>query len=241
VEGFEPSTYGDGFADVYDAWYGSITDADATATFVAARCGAGPVLELGVGSGRLVPALWSAGCSVIGIDASQPMLRQCPPDLATIRADLAYLPLRPIPVVGAAICAFNTLFNLPTSDAQLSLLQQLALVLRSDGAIIIEAITGVSLADGPPQSVGVSKMSTTDLVLTATLLDREAQTIQGQHVEIGDGSITMRPWLLRWTTPPQLDQLAALAGLSLAERYADWDGSPFTVDSDQHISVYRSA
>jgi len=239
MEGFGPSTYGDGFADVYNAWYGSITDADATARFVAARCGDGPVLELGVGSGRIVPALRSAGCTVIGLDASRPMLRQCPPDLATVQADLARLPLRPAPVAGAAICAFNTLFNLPTAAAQLSLLRQLAPLVRSDGAIVIEAITGAYLADGPPQSVGVSRMSTSDLVLSATLVDHEAQTIQGQHVEISDGGITMRPWFLRWTTPPQLDQLAASAGLALTERYADWSGSPFTSDSDQHVSVYR--
>ncbi len=239
MEGFGPSTYGDGFADVYDDWYGTITDAEATARFVAARCAEGPVLELGVGSGRLVPALQSAGCTVIGLDASEPMLRRCPPGLATMQADLANLPIRPSPLAGAAICAFNTLFNLPTAEAQLALLQQLAPILHPDGVIVIEAITGASLAQGPPQSVGVSRMSTHDLVLSATMLDHEAQTIQGQHVEISDGGITMRPWLLRWTTPSQLDQFAALAGLSLAERYAGWDESPFTADSDQHISVYR--
>ena len=241
MEGFGPSTYGDGFADVYDDWYGTITDAEATARFVSARRADGPVLELGVGSGRLVPALQSAGCPVIGLDASRPMLRKCPPGLATLQADLAHLPVRPSSFAGAAICAFNTLFNLPTAEAQLALLQQLAPILQPDGAIVIEAITGAALADGPPQSVGVSRMSASDLVLSATLLDYEAQTIQGQHVEINGNGITMRPWLLRWTTPSQLDQLAALAGLSLAERYEDWDESRFTADSQQHVSVYRAA
>lgn len=239
MQGFGPSTYGDGFADVYNDWYGTITDAEATAAFVASCRADGPVLELGVGSGRLVPALEAAGCTVIGLDASQSMLTQCPADLATIRADLAALPLRPAPFAGAAVCAFNTLFNLPTVEAQLSLLQQVASLLFAGGALVIEAITGAALTDGPPQSVGVSRMTATDLVLSATLLDTEAQTIQGQHVEITETGVKMRPWLLRWTTPDQLDQLAALAGLTLAERYADWGRSPFTSDSDKHISVYR--
>ncbi len=104
---------------------------------------------------------------------------------------------------------------------------------------MIEAITGAALADGPPQSVGVSRMTASDLVLSATLLDSEAQTIQGQHVEITEAGVKMRPWLLRWTTPDQLDQLATLAGLTLAERFADWDRSAFTPESEKHISVYR--
>lgn len=239
VQGFGPSTYGDGFADVYNDWYGTITDADATAAFVASCRAEGPVLELGVGSGRLVPALQAAGCTVIGLDASRSMLTQCPVELATIQADLAALPLRQTPFAGAAVCAFNTLFNLPTAEAQLSLLRQVASTLITGGALVIEAITGAALTDGPPQSVGVSRMTASDLVLSATLLDTEAQTIQGQHVEITGAGVKMRPWLLRWTTPEQLDQLAALAGLTLAERFADWDRSDFTPESDKHISVYR--
>ena len=239
MQGFGPSTYGDGFADVYNDWYGTITDANATAAFVAARRADGPVLELGVGSGRLVPALAAAGCSVLGVDASQSMLLQCPPGLATVQADLATLPLRQAPFAGAAVCAFNTLFNLPTAEAQLALMQQVAATLLPGGALVIEAITGAALSNGPPQSVGVSRMTASDLVLSATLLDTEAQTIQGQHVEITEAGVKMRPWLLRWTTPRQLDQLAALIGLSLTERFADWDLTPFHDDSDKHISVYR--
>ena len=239
MQGFGPSTYGDGFADVYDEWYGQITDATATASFVAAQRAAGPVLELGVGSGRLVPALRAAGCEVIGLDASAAMLGRCPGDLPRLQADLAALPIRPTRFAGAALCAFNTLFNLPSAAAQQQLLAQIAKVLLPGGGLVIEAITGSGLENGPSQSVGVSRMTTTDLVLSATVLDTEAQTIQGQHVGISDAGITMRPWLLRWTTPAQLDEMAAVAGLVLAERVADWDRSPFADDGDKHISVYR--
>ncbi len=240
MQGFGPSTYGDGFADVYDQWYGNITDADATAAFVAARCGAGPLLELGVGSGRLVPALQQAGCTVIGIDASPEMLRRCPSDISRVRADLAHLPFGPPRFAGGAICAFNTLFNLPTAAAQGELLSRVAGVLAPDGHLVVEAITGAALAEAPPQSVGVSRMSTEDLVLSATVVDAAAQTIQGQHVEITTTGVRLRPWLLRWTTPEQLDELAGAVGLTLVERYADWDRRPFGPDAGTHISVYRT-
>ena len=239
MQGFGPSTYGDGFADVYDHWYGTITDAEATARFVARRRADGPVLELGVGSGRLVPSLETAGCCVIGLDASRAMLSRCPPGLAVVEADLAALPFRPSGFAGAALCAFNTLFNLTSPAAQQSLLAQVATAIAPDGVVVVEAITGSALTDSPSRSVGISRMTSTDLVLSATIVDTEAQTIQGQHVEFTDGGIKLRPWLLRWTSPDQLDELAATAGLTLVERYADWDEAPFVDDSEQHVSVYR--
>lgn len=249
--GFGPSTYGEGFADVYDEWYGSITDATATAAFVAARRGDGPVLELGVGSGRLIPALMSAGCQVIGIDASPAMLDRAAARLADadpstsgtalVRADLQSIPIARTRKVGAALCAFNTLFNLPTEAAQARLLTQIADALAPGGCVVIEAITGNALDAGPASSVGVSRMTADQLVLSATLLDRDAQTIQGQHVEITEAGIKLRPWMLRWTTPEQLDRLADRSGLVLDERVADWHGSAFTNDDDRHISVYRAS
>ena len=33
--------------------------------------------------------------------------------------------------------------------------------------------------------------------------------------------------------------MAQLAGLELEQRVADWDGSPFTADSESHVSVWR--
>jgi hypothetical protein len=33
--------------------------------------------------------------------------------------------------------------------------------------------------------------------------------------------------------------MARLAGMELERRVADWDGSPFTSDSESHVSVWR--
>jgi SAM-dependent methyltransferase len=240
MEGFGPSTYGDGFADVYEQWYGTITDAETTAAFVAARVGDGPVLELGVGNGRLVGPLRSAGLEVIGIDASAAMLEQCRERHSTLpvmRADLAQLPVAG--PIGGALCAFNTLFNLPNLPQQQQLLGSIAAALAPDGVLVIEAMTGNGLENGPRSSVGVSKMATDRLVLSATLLDENAQTIQGQHVDIGEGSITLRPWMLRWTTPPELDHAAAQVGLVLTERFGGWLNEPFDPEGETHVSVFR--
>lgn len=241
MDSFGPATYGDGFADVYDEWYGEITDAAATTAFLATRAVDGPVLELGIGSGRLAAPMQEAGLSVIGVDASDAMLARCQlqhPSITTVRADLAHLPVRG--PLGGALCAFNTLFNLPSEAAQQALFNTVASALSPGAPLVIEAITGRNLEAGPASSVGVSQLTVDQLVLSATVLDHEAQTITGQHVEISEaGGVRMRPWLLRWTTPNQLDRLASNAGLVLAERYGGWDGQPFNDDADSHVSVYQ--
>ena len=52
MRGYEPSSYGDGIADVYDDWYDQL-EVDAPVEALAALAGTGGVLELGIGTGRL--------------------------------------------------------------------------------------------------------------------------------------------------------------------------------------------
>ncbi len=248
---FGPETYGDAFADVYDDWYGEVSDADSTASFVGARAGAGPILELGVGTGRLVGPLLATEVGrrhgVVGIDASGPMLERCRaahPELPLLRADLGALPFGAAlqdgtaQHFGAALCAFNTLFNLD-EGGQRRLFERCGGTLRADGVLVIEALTGEGLGDGPASSVGVSRLEADALVLAATVVDADEQTIRGQHVDITEAGIRLRPWRVRWTTPSQLDDMAADAGLELAERFEDVTETRFGPDSGRHVSVYR--
>ena len=43
----------------------------------------------------------------------------------------------------------------------------------------------------------------------------------------------------RYVWPAELDLMARLAGMSLLERWNDWDRSPFTSESRSHISVWE--
>lgn len=247
---FGPQTYGDSFADVYDQWYGQVTDAKATAAFVSRRALLGPILELGVGTGRLAIPLVESGHHVVGLDASSTMLAKCPPMVTAVLGDMANLPFAPsVPAgnnrpaigFGAALCAFNTLFNLPSPQAQGRFLAQVVRCLVPGAPLVIEAITGNDLAGSGDSSLGVSRIEPDKLVLSATMVDHRAQTITGQHVDITEQGIKMRPWMLRWTTPAQLDELAQKAGLKLFERYADWSQGSFDTNSGLAISVYTKA
>ena len=48
----------------------------------------------------------------------------------------------------------------------------------------------------------------------------------------------LRPWVVRYATPAELDAMAAAAGFALAERWEDFDRHPFGDDSPSHVSVY---
>ena len=62
MEGYDETTYGDAFADVYDDWYGDISDVDGDRRRPRSIWpSTGPVLELGVGTGRLAVPLAEAG------------------------------------------------------------------------------------------------------------------------------------------------------------------------------------
>ena len=74
MRSYDPATYGEGMADVYDDWYGEVGDVEAAVACLAALAGGGPVLELGVGTGRLAVPLATTGLEVHGIDSSPSMV-----------------------------------------------------------------------------------------------------------------------------------------------------------------------
>ena len=68
------SSYDD-FAKHYDAW--APQDDDVAFYVAQARASGGPVVELGVGTGRVAVPTAQAGVRVIGVDLSEEMLRLC--------------------------------------------------------------------------------------------------------------------------------------------------------------------
>ena len=54
-----------------------------------------------------------------------------------------------------------------------------------------------------------------------------------------DGTVTYGASNFRYIWPAECDLMARLAGMELERRVADWDGTPFTNDSESHVSVWR--
>ena len=246
--GYGPSTYGESFADVYDDWYADVSDAAATVRIVRELADGGAVLELGVGTGRLAIPLAESGSPVVGVDASPAMLEVLATktgDASVIgtEADMAALGDSEVVTANApfavVFAAFNTFFNLPSDAAQAACLAGCAGVLADGGRLVIEGFVPPSdgLTDG---GVSVRDVTPDAAVLTVSTHDADAQLIRGHHIEMRAEGNTMRPWLIHYRTPDQLDASAAEADFVLEERWADWDRTPFDpARHDVHVSVYR--
>jgi hypothetical protein len=57
---------------------------------------------------------------------------------------------------------------------------------------------------------------------------------------VGSGGVTYEASNFRYIWPAECDLMAQLAGTDLERRSADWRGSPFTNDSESHISFWRT-
>lgn len=242
MEGYERSTYGDGFADVYDDWYADLGDPEAVVDRLFELAPNGRLLELGVGTGRLAVCAATRGLAVVGVDTSSAMLERLGrvPAGRTVRAvlaDMAELPFRTA-TFDVVLAAYNTLFNVPDLEGKRRCLESVHHCTRPGGAVVIEAFVPPS-STGDRDGVAVREVGVDHVILTASMLDAVTQEIAGQHIEIRSSGIRLRPWFLHYLHPAELDELAASAGLRLESRWAGWSHEPFDDDSDAHVSVYR--
>lgn len=244
ISGYQAASYGDAFADVYDTWYRDLDDGD----FIDLITESLPdhpvrILELGVGTGRLVRALRQRRNTIVdaivGIDASAAMLHVARTDndhdLTLVEGDFSTtLPDGPFDVI---FVGYNTLFNVPDAHALGSCLQLVSQRLAPSGAFFVDVVTAPQHTSG--DHVGIRSMSATDVVLSISRHDADAQQITGQFVQFTDGQLLrLRPWSIRYFSPPQLDDYAHQSGLHLQRRVADGHGTPFDMNAERHISVY---
>jgi SAM-dependent methyltransferase len=111
----QPSPYDD-IAELYDPWSASVTE-DVAFYLDEARAAGGPVVELGVGTGRIAVPIAADGIRVIGVDSSPGMLEVCRrhAELAGVEIDLRLGDLREPPVeerVPLVLCPFRSFLHL---------------------------------------------------------------------------------------------------------------------------------
>lgn len=246
MQGYGPSSYGEGMAEVYDDWYADVSDVEATVALLRTLHAAGPsgpVLELAVGTGRLAVPLAAAGLDVHGVDASPAMLARLAqrPGGDAVHATLGDMadedPQGPFAL---AFVAYNSLFNLTSAQEQDRCIRNVARRLLPGGCFVVEAFVPDPTFAGPGEHVTLRSLRADAVVLSVSRHDGGDQRAEGAYVELRDGRpVRVRPWVIRWSTPDELDTWAARAGLERAHRWADVARRPFDESSAQHVSVYR--
>jgi SAM-dependent methyltransferase len=239
---YGPETYGERIADVYDEWYKPVDTTDEVALLTELADG-GPVLELGIGTGRVALPLAANGVEVHGLDASPAMVERL---RAKPRGDVIPVTIGDMADVAVdgkfalVFVVFNTFFQLYSQDAQLRCFANVAAHLRPSGRFLVHAFVPDTSRIEAGQDLSVREAGLEGVRLDATVYDSKEQRLDTTQMRITEQGIRLVHAKLRFAWPPELDLMARLAGLELENRWATFDKQPFTSSSAFHVSVYRA-
>lgn len=232
-------------ADRYDAEEAENSSAAAlgpTLAFLAELAGDGRALEFAIGTGRVGVPLRERGIPVAGIELSEPMaaVLRGKADEDTLPVTIGDMATTVIPGEFTLVyLVYNTISNLLTQDEQVECFRNAARHLAPGGRFVIELVVP-PLRLLPPGQVAVP-FDVSERHLGFDTFDLVEQILVSHHFtrDGEDGSYRRGNSRHRYAWPAELDLMAHIAGLEPERRVADWDGAPFTQDSDKHISVWR--
>jgi SAM-dependent methyltransferase len=221
----------DSIARLYDPWSASVVE-DVSFYVDEALSAGSPVVELGIGTGRIAIPTALAGIDVIGVDSSAEMLAVCAERAreagVEARLDLRLGDLRRPPVderVALVTCPFRAYLHLRDDGERLEALRAARTLLQPDGRLVfdvfrpsredIEETHGRWLEREP----GIEERADWDLeaqTLTLSVRSRERQS-------------TMTLW---WLEPERWLSLLAEAGFEVAACYGWFDRRPYAGGED---------
>ena len=220
---------------------GTATCPTSTATVAALRelAGAGPVLELGVGTGRLALPLAAAGVEVHGLDASEAMLARlrAKPGGDAVDAHARRHGDRPArrAVHARAVRLQHVLQPRLRRRPRPRASPPSRRRLRPGGRFVLEAFVPEPRARDPRRAGssvrGPRPRRSTGSCCPWPATTSPTQDAHGQFVELTEaGGVRLRPGPSTGRRPTQLDAMATAAGFALERRSAGWSGEPFTAD-----------
>jgi SAM-dependent methyltransferase len=221
----------DAIARLYDPWSRSVVE-DVTFYVEEARRAAPPVVELGVGTGRIAVPVAADGIRVIGVDSSQGMLDVCREhaELAGV-ADLVELrlaDLREPPVeerVELVLCPFRSYLHMQTDEERLVALAAARELLVPGGRLIFDVFR-----PGPD-----------DIAEThGRWLEREPKIFERADWDTGSRTLTLSvrgpsgetTMSLAWLSHREWRELLERAGFQVEALYGWFDRRPYRGGED---------
>lgn len=237
--------FGEDVAARYDESSAAVFDPevlDPTVDVLAELAGDGAALEFAVGTGRVALPLAARGVPVSGIDLSTAMVARLRAKDGAQRVDVTIGDVATTRVDGAfrlVYLVFNTIGNLFTQDRQVACFANAAAHLEPGGCFAIEVVVP-DLRRLPPGEDAHVFAHAPGYVGYDRYTDLVAQQAVSHHF-VADGSgVREFRTPFRYVWPSELDLMARLAGMSLRDRWAGWDRSPFTGESPSHVSVWET-
>jgi len=226
-----PESPYDAIAELYDPWSRSVTE-DVDFYVAEARKAGGPVVELGVGTGRIAIPTAQAGIHVIGVDSSPRMLGLCGrrakeagvADLVDLReGDLQRPPVAErVPLVTSP---FRSLLHLPSDDARRNAVAAVHDLLEPGGRFVFDVFT--------PSREDVVETHGRWLEREPGIWERAEWNIAERTLDLSvkgaAGTTTMR---LAWVSPEEWRKLLERAGFAVEACYGWFDRRPYAGGED---------
>jgi SAM-dependent methyltransferase len=231
----------DAIARIYDPWSRSVTE-DVGFYVAEARKAGGPVVELGVGTGRIAVPIAQKGVRVIGVDSSAGMLETCRRRARAAgveqRLDLRLGDLRDPPVrahegVEAALCPFRSYLHLADDLARRDALRAVHRLLPPGGPLVFDVFAPApdDIADTHgrwlEREPGIHERAD---------WDEQARTLT-LSVRGPSGETTMA---LAWISADEWHRLLEAAGFEVEACYGWFDRSPYSGGEDMIFVARRS-
>ncbi len=211
-----------------------------TVDLLAGLAGAGPALELAVGTGRVALPLSQRGVPVHGIELSPAMAAQLAAKPGGTSVPVTIGDMASTRVTGSftlVYLVFNTIANLTSQDEQVRCFRNAAAHLVDGGCFVVELFVPI-LQRLPPGEV-FRTFHHDDDGHSFDEYDVATQSMFSHHYRFAAGSYERVSVPFRYAWPAELDLMARLAGLRLRDRWAGWDRAPFTSGSSSHVSVWE--
>jgi len=243
MTGFEPRTYGDHIAPVYDEREANLVVDETLLKFLKNLAGKGPALEFGIGTGRVALPFAAKGVRVDGVDASRAMvaeLRKKPhgPDLRVKIGNMASADMGTR--YSLVYVVFNTFFHLTTQNDQVRCFENAARHLKRGGYFVLETFFPDLSRFVRDQGMTVKEVDVNRVWVSFAVLERAEQRVTSQDAKIQGNEVRLYPNQIRFAWPSELDLMARLAGLRRVGRYGGWDKRPFRTEANEmYVSVYQ--
>jgi SAM-dependent methyltransferase len=225
-----PSPY-DSIARLYDPWSVSVVE-DVDFYVGLAREAGGPVVELGVGTGRIAVPTAAAGVPVIGVDSSAAMLDVCrryaEQEGVAELLDLRLGDLRAPPVeerVRLATCPFRALLHMHTDEDRLAALRAARDLLLPGGLFVFDVFA--------PSREDIEETH-------GRWIEREPGIWERADWDEGTRTLTLSvrdssdetTMALAWLSALEWRRLVDLAGFDVEGLYGWFDGRPYAGGED---------
>jgi SAM-dependent methyltransferase len=229
----------DAIAELYDPWSRSVTE-DIGFYIGEARKAGGPMVELGVGTGRIAIPIAQQGIRVIGVDSSREMLAACgrraEAEGIADQLDLRLGDLRSPPVneqVALVICPFRSYLHLADDGERVEALTAARNTLLPGGHLVFDVFAP------KPDDIAETHgrwLEREPGIYEHADWDADARTLT-LSVRGPSGAATMA---LSWTSRDEWQQLLEEAGFSVDACYGWFDRTPYLGGEDMVFIARRA-